>query len=244
MYVHPAFKVDPAALEGLLVERGFGTLVAFDGTKPVGVHVPFLLDAARGEIELHVARVNPIHTIIARNPVVLLTCMGPDAYISPDWYESENQVPTWNYVAAHVTGTAELMPAEALRGHVDRLSARFENALPKTPWTSDKMDPRRLAAMLNAIVGIIVKIESLEGQWKLGQHKGRGDHDGAVTSLRARQDRPPWPTSWMRPAGSSVDRALALRTGRPPWCGQSSVGLRPCGSLACIHAFWGSSAPI
>jgi transcriptional regulator len=185
MYVHPAFKVDPAALEGLLVERGFGTLVAFDGTKPVGVHVPFLLDAARGEIELHVARVNPIHTIIARNPVVLLTCMGPDAYISPDWYESENQVPTWNYVAAHVTGTAELMPAEALRGHVDRLSARFENALPKTPWTSDKMDPRRLAAMLNAIVGIIVKIESLEGQWKLGQHKGRGDHDGAVTSLRA-----------------------------------------------------------
>jgi transcriptional regulator len=188
MYVHPAFKAEPAALEGLLVERGFGTVVAFDGAKPVAVHVPFLFDAEKGEIEFHVARANPIHRVIAHSPAVLLTCMGPDAYISPDWYESENQVPTWNYVAVHVTGAAELMPVAALRDHVDRLSGQFENELPKIPWTSDKMEPRRVEAMLNAIVGIVVKVESLEGQWKLGQHKGRSDHDGAVAGLRARKD--------------------------------------------------------
>jgi transcriptional regulator len=50
------------------------------------------------------------------------------------------------------------------------------------------MDQRKLEAMLNAIVGIVVKVESLEGQWKLGQHKGRGDHDGAVAGLRALGD--------------------------------------------------------
>ncbi len=42
MYVHPAFKTDPAAIEALLVERGFGTLVAVDGDRPVAVHAPFL----------------------------------------------------------------------------------------------------------------------------------------------------------------------------------------------------------
>jgi transcriptional regulator len=190
MYVHPAFKVDAVALQGLLVERGFGTLVAFEGARPIAVHAPFLFDPVAGTIELHVARPNPIHAAIADNPRVLLTCMGPDAYISPDWYASDNQVPTWNYVAVHVTGRAALMPKDRLRDHVDRLSARFEGALlPKKPWTSDKMDANRLAAMLNAIVGITVKVESLEGQWKLGQHKGRADHDGAVAGLRSLGER-------------------------------------------------------
>ena len=111
---------------------------------------------------------------------------GPDAYISPDWYVSSNQVPTWNYVAVHVTGTAAPMDASRLRDHVDRLSALFERRLPKPPWTSAKMDPARLAAMLKAIVGMTITVEALEGQWKLGQRKGLGDHEGAVAGLRSR----------------------------------------------------------
>jgi transcriptional regulator len=153
--------------------------------------VPFLFDPAApdAEIELHVARANPIHTVIAANPSVLLTCVGQDAYISPDWYVSENQVPTWNYVAVHVTGTGRIMSADELRAHVDRLSAQFENRLlPKKPWTTDKMDQQRLTAMLNGIVGIAVKVETVEGQWKLGQHKKAEDHDGVVAGLRAQNE--------------------------------------------------------
>ena len=186
MYVHPAFKPDRAAMEALLLERAFGTLVAFDGATPLAVHVPFLFDAARGRIALHVARANRIHEVVAASPRVLLTCAGPDAYISPDWYVSENQVPTWNYIAVHATGTAALMDPALLRDHVDGLSAQFEERLPKKPWSSAKMDPQRLAAMLNAIVGITIAVETLEGQWKLGQHKARPDHDGAAAGLRGR----------------------------------------------------------
>jgi transcriptional regulator len=188
MYAHPAFKADPTLSRSLLAERGFGTLVAFDGVKPVASHLPFLFKPTNdgGEIELHVARANPIHEIIVANPRVLLTCTGPDAYISPDWYESENQVSTWNYVAAHVTGLAAPMDPARLRAHVDRLSAHFEARLPKKPWTLDKMDQQRLAAMLKAIVGIVIEVEAIEGQWKLGQHKGREDHDAVVAALRER----------------------------------------------------------
>lgn len=188
MYVHPAFKTMPEQTRQLLQERGFGTLIAIDGTKPIAAHVPFLFTPSgeAGTIELHVARANPIHEVIARHPAVLVTCLGPDAYISPDWYVSANQVPTWNYAAVHVGGTARLMAEDELRAHVDRLSAHFEEKLPKKPWTSAKMDPRRLSAMVNAIVGIAVKIETLEASWKLGQHKNGDDHDGAVAGLRAR----------------------------------------------------------
>ena len=190
MYVHPAFKADHSAAEALLEARGFGTLVAHDGARPLAVHAPFVFTSSGGRatIELHVARANPIHEAVARNPQVLVTCIGADAYISPDWYGSANQVPTWNYVAVHAAGRACLMAPDSLLAHVDRLSARFEERLPKEPWTSDKMDPHRRAAMLNAIVGILVEVETLEGQWKLGQHKSRTDHDGAVAGLQALGD--------------------------------------------------------
>jgi transcriptional regulator len=190
VYVHPVFKADLDASRTLLVDRGFGTFVAFDGEKPVASHLPFLFRPTEkgGEIELHVARANPLHSTVAANPRVLLTCTGPDAYISPDWYISANQVSTWNYVAVHATGTARIMSAGELRAHLVRLSAHFEERLPKTPWTLDKMDPQRLGAMMNAIVGMVVEVETIEGQWKLGQHKGQEDHDAVVAALRAQND--------------------------------------------------------
>jgi transcriptional regulator len=190
MYVHPAFKADPETAKTFLATRGFGTLVAVGDKAPVAVHVPFLFssEGGGGSIELHVARANPIHRIIAQNPHVLLTCTGPDAYVSPDWYGSANQVPTWNYIAVHAGGRARIMDKDWLPGHLDRLSAASEAWYPKRPWTPEKVDPQRLAAMLNAIVGIAIEVETLEGNWKLGQHKGGDDHEGAVAGLRATQD--------------------------------------------------------
>jgi transcriptional regulator len=187
MYVHPAFEADSKTSEAFLVERGFGTLVVQGSGAPMAVHVPFLFEPkdTGGLIELHVARSNPIHELVAVHSQVLLICIGPDAYVSPDWYGSPNQVPTWNYVAVHATGRARLMDKNRLPAHLDRLSAKFEAWLPKKPWTSKEMGQERLAALMNAIVGITIDVESIQGNWKLGQHKGRSDHDGAVAGLRA-----------------------------------------------------------
>jgi transcriptional regulator len=80
---------------------------------------------------------------------------------------------------------------EANRGHVDRLSAAFEARLaPNQPWTSGKMEPYRVDAMMRAIVGVelLVGLESVEAQFKLIQHKGEAEHRGAIAGLRARGD--------------------------------------------------------
>ena len=188
MYVHPAFASDTDHSLALLRERGFGTLVAVDGVRPVAVHVPFLVSADGSEIELHVARANPIHGVIARQPRVLLACTGPDAYIAPDWYASANQVPTWTYVAVHASGSVRLMEPHEIRGHLDRLSARFESGLSPEPWTPARVDPQRIAALSNAIVGIVVTLDAVEGQRKLNQHKPMPDHLGVVAGLRAQAD--------------------------------------------------------
>ena len=187
MYVPPAFKSDDDSALAFAAARGFGTLIAVDGGKPIASHLPFLLHrkADGGAwIEMHVARVNPLAEVIGRAPDVLLTVMGADTYISPDWYVSVDQVSTWNYVSVHLSGTAKTIEQTANLAHADRLSARFEaDLLPKKPWTTAKMTPARREAMLKAIIGIEITVTKIEAQWKLGQHKQPADQDGVIANL-------------------------------------------------------------
>jgi transcriptional regulator len=187
MYIPAAFKTDDATALAFAQRRGFGTLVAVDGGRPVASHLPFLLhadDPKAVRVEMHVARVNPLHEVIGRAPEVLITVMGADTYISPDWYASADQVSTWNYVAVHLSGTARTVPQAGNLDHADRLSARFEaDLLPKKPWTSAKMTEARRSAMLSAIVGIEITVTKIEAQWKLGQHKQQADQDGVIANL-------------------------------------------------------------
>ena len=81
-------------------------------------------------------------------------------------------MPTWNYVSVHFTGQLELQPQEHLRVLLDRQSAHFENQLlPKTPWTSDKMNPEVMEKMMRAIVPVRLHIDDMQNTWKLGQNK-------------------------------------------------------------------------
>ena len=196
MYRPPAFRVDDERSLGFAAERGFGLVVAGRDGAPGGfhgVHVPFVLerDGGLGRLRFHVARANPFHEIVARAPAVLVVVSGPDAYVSPDWYESADQVPTWNYAAVHLHGTARVLPPEATRAHVDELSARFEAELrPKKPWSTAKMTPARLDMMLRAIMALEVEILSVEGQFKLSQNKSAADRQGVVAALTARGEAP------------------------------------------------------
>jgi transcriptional regulator len=192
MYVPAVFKTDDATAWAFVEARGFGTVVAVDGTKPIAAHLPFLIDRTNPtpRLEMHVAKANPLHDVLARNGDVLITVTGPDAYISPDWYIADDQVPTWNYVSVHLTGTARVLARERTRMHVDHLSAKFEAVLtPKPPWTSDKMTPAKRDAMLSAIVAFDIEITGLEAQWKLAQHKPRADRHEVIRMLQWRGDR-------------------------------------------------------
>lgn len=195
MYVHPAFRTDIADALEMLGARGFGLLAIADPAGlPHAVHIPFVAKSRDGglRIELHVARANPIHALIGEEGrPALLAVQGPDAYLSPDWYGMANQVPTWAYTAVHLSGTARVLPPDALPGHLERLSAAFEARLaPKAPWRMAKVEPHRIEAMMRAIVGIeiLVPAEGIEAQRKLSQHKGEPALRGAMAGLSGRPD--------------------------------------------------------
>ncbi len=192
MYVHPAFHTTRERALRLLRERAFGAFVVPTAAAPTAVHVPFLTyEEADGSlrIELHVARANPIHALVGEGCPALLICTGPDAYISPDWYGAPNEVTTWTYTAAHLIGTARVLPQSENRAHVDRMVAFFEEQMPdKAPWTTNRMDPHRVVAMMQAIVSIEMRVEDLQAQLKLIQHKDELRHRGAITGLRRQAD--------------------------------------------------------
>ena len=114
---------------------------------------------------------------------------GADAYVSPDWYVSPDQVPTWLYQVVHLTGTVRILSDEELAVQIDTLSDKFENWLaPKQPWTSAKMTAGRLEALKKAIVGLVMTVEEVEGSFKLNQHKSDADlcRDRSALAQQAR----------------------------------------------------------
>jgi transcriptional regulator len=194
MYVHPAFQTTRDRALLMLRERGFGTFVVPnpDGP-PSAVHVPFLIfeEGERLRVELHVARANPLHTLIAAEGThCLLCCMGPDAYISPEWYGAPNEVPTWTYTAVHLTGMTRLLPLAENRAHVGRMVATFEGRLANNaaPWTVEQVDPAKVAAMMQAIVSMEMIVDDVNAQLKLIQHKDAVRHRGAIAGLRRQSD--------------------------------------------------------
>lgn len=150
--------------------RAFGVLSINGADAPLMAHVPFLVEEDR--VWLHLVRSNPIARALKTDRQAVIAVSGPDSYISPDWYEALDQVPTWNYVAVHLRGTLHLCEEEALRDVLDRESAFFERQLaPKSPWTADKMTPDALEKMMRHIVPCVMSLEDVAGTWKLNQNK-------------------------------------------------------------------------
>jgi transcriptional regulator len=173
MHPNPAFRQIPADRNlAFARDRGFGTLVVNGPDGPLAAHVPFLLDPGAMTLELHLVRSNPVARAIRNPQPALIAVTGPDAYVSPDWYMTDHQVPTWNYVAIHLRGPITLLPDADMRGQLDRLSHVFEARLaPKPEWLTTKMPDEMLDRMMRSIVPARMQITDVQGTWKLNQNK-------------------------------------------------------------------------
>lgn len=189
MHVPAPFRVTRSEALALAERRGFGLVCAHDGAMPVVSWAPFHLGyAADGAAvaTFHLARQNPLCAAALRQSHWLLAVSEADAYVSPRWYASPQQVPTWLYKAVNLVGSVSALSEADLLQHLDLLSAQFEAATP-TPWTMDEIAAGRRAALTGAIVGLAMTVEKVEGSFKLNQHKSDADHL-AVTEALAKQD--------------------------------------------------------
>lgn len=172
MYIPESFRESDVTVEQDFIEDySFGLLVSQDSESLVASHLPFVLDrsvGAYGTLAGHMARANPQWKQI-QDRDCLVVFSGPHCYVSPTWYEAENMVPTWNYVAVHAYGRVEIVEDHpTLLSILKQAVAFYEHSMPQ-PWTIDETTTF-IDRMLKQIVGFRISIERLEGKWKLNQN--------------------------------------------------------------------------
>jgi transcriptional regulator len=183
MHPNPAFrKVADDVTLGFVRTRAFGVLVVNAEGGPFLSHVPFLLSEDGGAADLHLVRSNPIARLDGVSAVIAVS--GPDGYVSPDWYGLDDQVPTWNYVAAHIRGRLERLGDHLMRDMLDRQSAAYEERLlPKRPWTAEKINADALDRLMRSILPFRLHVERIDATWKLNQNKPEAARLGAVEAM-------------------------------------------------------------
>ncbi len=141
----------------------------------------------------HLARANPqwrgISDGTGEPTPALVICGGPEAYISPSWYAAKAEhgrvVPTWNYSAVHLSGTARVhQDPDWVRAAVTELTERHE-AGRRPGWQVGDAPESFLAGQLRGIVGIEIAVLEVEGKAKLSQNRSEADQLGVISGLRS-----------------------------------------------------------
>jgi transcriptional regulator len=192
MFVPPHFAVsDLAAIHAFMRTNVFAVIAGQIGGAIQFAYAPIVLDpdaGPSGSVRFHLARANPLAGI-EDGAELKLSIMAVHAYISPDWYSTPGQVPTWNYVAVEGGGRVRRLAADGLKLLLADLAAQEEGALaPKRAWTMERVPPERLEFLLKAIAGFELPLERLEGKAKLSQNRARADREGAIAALELRGD--------------------------------------------------------
>ena len=192
MYLPKDVKEDRVdVLHEAIRQARLGTLVTVGADGLEATHLPMLVDpepAPFGTLKGHVARANPQWRRASGNTQALAIFLGPDAYITPAWYETKKQsgkvVPTWNYVAIHAYGSLTFYEdADWLLALVTKLTETHEAGRDQ-PWAVSDAPKEFIAGMLKAIVGFELPIARLEGKWKMSQNRPAADRAGVVQGLR------------------------------------------------------------
>jgi len=173
-----------ALLETMLDEIGFGMVFATVPDGPRVAHVP-LLSTGDGAVHFHLARGNALTGHID-GVTALAVVNGPDAYVSPRWYASRDQVPTWNYVSLELEGRVRRMDADGLAGHIEALAERQESRIASgEPWSPGELPEARFASLAKGIVGFELEVLAWRPTLKLSQNKGADERKRVEDALEA-----------------------------------------------------------
>jgi transcriptional regulator len=191
MYLPTSFhetRID--VLHALIRDYPFGTIVLHGAEGLAANHLPFEL-VSDTLLHGHVARGNEL--VQADGAPVLVIFQAADGYISPNWYPSKHEtgreVPTWNYAVVHVHGHLRVTNDKVwLRQLLERLTDHHEADQPN-PWHVSDAPEDHIEKMLQAIVGIEISIDRIEGKFKLSQNHPDANRAGVLRGLGERAGR-------------------------------------------------------
>ena len=196
MYAPRWFKEDRIeVLQAEINKISFGAIITAGPSGITASHVPMLIDPTKGRLGTlfgHLAKGNPQWKNTPAGEG-LASFVGPDAYITPNWYPTKKvdakTVPTWNYIEVQARGPVSFFedPKELLAA-VTGLTNHNESGS-EEPWSVSDAPADYVSKELKSIVGFEMRISKIEGKWKLSQNRTREDREGVKLGL-AKRNRP------------------------------------------------------
>jgi transcriptional regulator len=184
-------------LQSFIKKYNFGQLITINKENlPVSTHLPFLIHKDEGDLGYlysHLAISNPVHYQFEKKnkrdgvETILITFNGPHGYISPNYYPGKSDVPTWNYSTVHVYGHPFVITEDELVNELFKELVNVEESKmfeENEKWDISNVNEEDLKIMKNKIVWIGIKIEKLEGKFKLSQNKDKNTIEKVIVSLK------------------------------------------------------------
>lgn len=193
MYQPPHFREEDLAVKHALIRaHPLGLLISSSDAGPVANPIPFHLDTTsgpNGRLQAHLAKANGQWKDIRDGAPVLVVFQGPQAYITPSWYQTKQEtgkvVPTWNYAIVQVRGPARVIDdADWIRAQIEALTHGREDSRAK-PWAVGDAPEPFIASQIKGIIGIEIDIAEIDGKWKVSQNRSADDQAGVVAGLGA-----------------------------------------------------------
>lgn len=194
MYMPKYFSsADLSSIKKVVSENSFATIISYPKDEiPFINHLPVILSQHPGqEMTLlgHMAKRNPQWQHFQANPLATVIIHGPNAYITPTWYKSGCDVPTWNYAVIHLQGRIELVEAYSEQIEIlKQLTHHFEKNNPQ-PWEFELPDDLKdESALTSAIISFKFEVQNIEAKFKLSQNRSVEDRRGVIEGLSRRED--------------------------------------------------------
>lgn len=218
MRQNPSFAMtDVAELRRVIAANPWATLVGRDADGMTASHYPILLDPDRDDLTVvgHVGRPDDLVLGLGQpGQELLIMFQGPHGYISPGWYGDIPAVPTWNYVAVHLSGVPEILDTQANLNVLDDLVEHFERRFPspRGMWTAPN-DEAFIARLESGTIGFRLTPTRVFAKRKLSQNKPDDVIENVILEL-SRDDAYPNP-ALIAEMQRAHDARVAARAQRP-----------------------------
>ena len=187
MYTPTHFaETDPTILRDAIRQIRAGELITYGADGLEASFVPLLISDDAATVTGHLAKANGQWRRADLSVPALLMWVGPDAYVSPNFYPSKMEdgrvVPPGTSQPSRPRDLVLHHEDEWKRHHVGSLTDLHERRL-TSPWSVDDAPTDFIDGMVKAIVGMEIRLISLVGKWKLSQNRPQADVAGVIAGL-------------------------------------------------------------
>jgi transcriptional regulator len=189
MYKLPHYtETDKATIIEFINANPFAVVTGIGEQYPVASHLPLAIEEKEGRYLLHghLMKKSDHHLAFENNNNVLVIFTGPHCYISASWYGTPQMASTWNYITVHAKGTIHFTDEAGTVAAVKAVTERFEGT--GTAASFDKLGDAYVNAMVKAIVGFTIEVESLDAVFKLSQNRDEASKKSIIAQLKKAGD--------------------------------------------------------